>query len=510
MPAEKNQIFETLFQSANEGILIVDAHGMIRNANPAVHDMFGYSESLEGKQVEILIPEDLRKAHQKHRSDYAKSPKSRSMGEDLELFGRQQNGNTFPVQVSLSPSMVDDQPVVIAFIIDITSRKQVEKQMKEYSQSLEERVEERTRELKESQKLYSAIARNFPDGMISVFDRDLRYVFVEGKELYALGITSEMLMGTNYLDRLAPEIAELAKAKLLEVFDGQAQSIEIKFRNNDYILDAAPIPEDDGKIRHILVIEKNITERKRSEEQVKHALEHERQINELKTRFVSTASHEFRTPLSTILSSVSLLDRYTAAEDQEKREKHIKRIKGSVHNLTGILNDFLSLDKLETGAVEGNPVNFEMPEFIKEVCDHLTPTLKREQYIRCDHSGDSSVFIDKQILNNILFNLLSNASKYSGGEPIDLHTSLKNGHLKIVVQDYGMGISEEDQQHLFERFFRSKSAINISGTGLGLNIVKKYIDLLGGEIDVNSTLGEGTIFTVTLNQAEYNEKDTTD
>lgn len=630
VPEENKQIFETLFHSANEGIIIVNDRGTIVKANPSAKVMFGYNDTLEGMSVDMLLPENLRKSHLKHRGKYSQDPKTRAMGQDLELFGKHLEGTIFPVEVSLSPSEVDGNPVVIAFVIDITERrkreqvelnmgrmfnqsfneiyifdsgslkfirvnqaaidnlgysmeelqqmtpldikpeftnssfaekidplrqgtpkiqfetshqrkdgsvypvevhlqlttfdmkqvfmaiimdiserKQAEQNLLEYSQQLENRVEERTKELRESQKMYSAIARNFPDGMISVFDRDYRYVFVEGKELFALGITSEMLLGKRYLDRLAPEVAQKTKRELMDVFKGVPKSIEIKFKDNDYVLDAVPIRDQGGTITHILVIEKNITKRKRDEEKVRKALEHERELSELKSQFVSTASHEFRTPLSTILSSVSLLSKYTSETDQDKREKHIQRIKGSVHNLTGILNDFLSMDKLETGVVKANPAIFELEDFIRDVCDQLAPTLKKDQSIQYHHSGQNQAYLDKHILKNILFNLISNASKYSD-QLIEMSTSLSNGQLLITVRDRGIGISEQDQKHLFEKFFRSKNTINIPGTGLGLNIVKKYTDMMGGKIDVFSILGEGTTFTVKLKQPQKNEKNTVD
>ena len=496
--SSNSKIFETMFHSATEGILIVNKSGVIVKANAAAHKIFGYSDSLEDKPIEILLPEEIRKVHESHRTKYSKEPKTRAMGQGLDLYGRHHDGKIFPVEVSLSPSEVDGNPVVIAFVIDITERKLAEHQLREYSLDLEIRVEERTRELHESQKLYSAIARNFPDGMISVFDRDLRYVFVEGKELYALGITSEMLIGTRYMDRLAPEIAAQTEKELKEVFAGTEKSIDIKFKKNFYVLEAVPIPDEKGSIKYILVIEKNITQRKEAEEQVQRALQHERELSELKSRFVSTASHEFRTPLSTILSSVSLLSRYKEAGDEEKRAKHIQRIKGSVHNLTGILNDFLSLDKLETGMIEGNPVDFNLMEFVQETCDQMVPTLKKSQTIEYQHHGATDIYLDKQILNNILINLLSNASKYSDDDVIEVNTVVENGQLKIAVRDHGMGISVEDQKNLFQRFFRSKSAINIPGTGLGLNIVKKYVNLLEGTIEVVSSLGEGSTFTVKI------------
>jgi len=419
----------------------------------------------------------------------------------FETIHRRKDGTTYPIEVHLQLTTFDMKPAFMAIILDISERKAAEKKLREYSEELEREVEERTLKLRDSQKLYRAIARNFPDGMINVFDRDLRYVFVEGKELYALGISSDMLIGTRYVDRLAPEIAKQTAKDLMDVFNGQAKSIDIEYRQNDYVLDAVPISSHDGKIDHILVIERNVTKRKKEQDQVRRALEHERELNELKSRFVSTASHEFRTPLSTILSSASLLSRYHTEQDQVKREKHIERIKSSVQNLTGILNDFLSLDKLETGVVQSQPETFDLMACIQETCDQLAPTLKKHQHIRYRHQGRAEVFLDKRILTNVLLNLLSNASKYSGeGKAIDLTTRLMDGNLAITVKDQGIGISKEDQKHLFKRFFRSNNAINTAGTGLGLNIVKKYVELLNGEIEFYSELGIGSTFNVKLTQ----------
>jgi PAS domain S-box-containing protein len=494
-------------QSFNELYLFDSKSLKFVRVNQAAIDNTGYSmnELLQMTPLDLKLEYSAKSFEEKLKPLREKSSKIR-----FETKHWRKDGSVYPIEVHLELASFDLKPAFMAIILDITDRILAERKLMEYRHRLEVRVEERTKELRESQKLYSAIARNFPEGMISVFDKDLRYVFVEGKELYAQGITSEMLVGTYYPDRLPPEVAEQTEAKLKEVFHGEARSIDIRFRSNDYVLDAVPISDEDGIIHQILVIEKNVTKRKKAEEQVRRALEHERELSELKSRFVSTASHEFRTPLSTILSSVSLLSRYTSLDEKEKRDKHIQRIKGAVHNLTGILNDFLSLDKLESGMVKGSPVIFNFPEFIQEVCDQLTPTLKKGQYIKFQHTGDSEIYLDKQVLNNILVNLLSNASKYSGQKPVKLLTGLSDGQLSIAVEDQGIGISKEDQKHLFERFFRSKDAINIPGTGLGLNIVKKYLDLMDGTIETSSVLGEGSIFTVRLNQPLKYEKDTID
>lgn len=239
---------------------------------------------------------------------------------------------------------------------------------------------------------------------------------------------------------------------------------------------------------------------RKSERELRRAYEREKELSELKSRFVSMASHEFRTPLSTILSSADIIEAYQKTEQQERREKHTNRIKSAVANLTGILNDFLSLSRLEEGKIQHQPVEFEISHFChEEVIDELQGLLKEGQRIRCHGIEERKVYLDKKFLKNILFNLLSNAIKYSDpGDPIDLTMFLKNDQLLITVQDRGIGIPEEEQQHLFTRFFRAHNVENIQGTGLGLNIVKKYVELMNGHITFESKLGEGTTIEVEI------------
>ncbi len=235
-----------------------------------------------------------------------------------------------------------------------------------------------------------------------------------------------------------------------------------------------------------------------SKQEVMRSLETEKELNELKSRFITTASHEFRTPLATILSSVSLIGQYPEARDQEKRLKHITRIKSSVHNLTQILNDFLSLSKLEEGVVRNQPEFFDLVEFSKDTMEEMRPMMKTGQNIFYKHIGNiNKAFLDKQLLKNVLFNLISNAIKYSPEDrEINFETHCENDKVIVIVRDQGIGIPKDDQQFLFQRFFRAKNAGNEQGTGLGLNIVKKYIELMGGEIAYKSTVNEGTIFTI--------------
>jgi PAS domain S-box-containing protein len=231
------------------------------------------------------------------------------------------------------------------------------------------------------------------------------------------------------------------------------------------------------------------------------ALEREQELGELKSRFVSMASHEFRTPLSTILSSAYLIAQYQSTDDyQSKRDKHTQRIVASVNMLTDILNDFLSVGKIEEGRIQLRPTPMSIITWTREVTSQLENVLKPGQHIEYAHSGGDVVVLDHSLLRHIVQNLVSNASKFSPeGAIIEMRTTLDKHQFTLSVTDKGIGISDEDQTHLFERFFRGYNAVNIQGTGLGLHIVSKYAELMNGKVSVVSALEQGTTFTVTFN-----------
>jgi PAS domain S-box-containing protein len=218
------------------------------------------------------------------------------------------------------------------------------------------------------------------------------------------------------------------------------------------------------------------------------SLEKEKVLGDLKTRFVSMASHEFRTPLTSILGSATLIEKYTKAEDQPKREQHINRIKSSVNHLTEILEEFLSVGKLEDGKLEVHPTEFSLRDFIKDI---LSDFSTYGQAIRFELEEDFSCFQDASILRKVIFNGLSNALKFSQREVV-LQVKLQGTFVELRIIDQGIGISDEDKKHLFERFFRGGNATVIQGTGLGLHLVDRYMRLLGGKVEITSELNKGT------------------
>lgn len=234
-------------------------------------------------------------------------------------------------------------------------------------------------------------------------------------------------------------------------------------------------------------------------QELNDALDREKELGQVKSRFVSLASHEFRTPLSTILSSSALISRYNESSGSENIEKHVTRIRNAIHNLTNILNDFLSIDKLEQGAVVVKNEEFNLGVFIDEVCEELEDYLKAGQIIEKSHSGSLVVLTDQKLIKNILLNLISNASKYSAeGKTISIRTEVTESSLLVKVTDQGIGIPKEEQEKLFTLFYRGSNVGTMHGTGLGLNIVAKYISLLAGEINVESQPEAGSTFTLNI------------
>ena len=244
---------------------------------------------------------------------------------------------------------------------------------------------------------------------------------------------------------------------------------------------------------------------KKAENEAQVALSKEKELNELKSRFVSMASHEFRTPLSTVLSSNSLIHKYIDKIEEldqstkEKIDKHNSRITNSIKNLNAILNDLLSIGKIEEGKIQIKKSLFSINDLLLEVKEEMFAHLKQGQHIEISHSGEDKLNSDRHLLHNILINLTSNASKYSNeNKLISLHSSINKNELHINIIDQGIGIPKEDFNNMFDRFFRAKNATNIQGTGLGLNIVKKYLELINGEISYTSELNVGSTFTIII------------
>jgi len=410
---ENTSHLASLFTHATEGIILANSKGNIVLINPAAERMFRYESSeLENKPIEILIPQRFTTHHVDLRNAYYKTPSNKVMGKGRELFGKRKDGSDIPVEVSLSHYEYEGELFVIAFLVDITVRKGIEKNL--------------------------------------------------------LNKQSELEKVSNDIRKLNTEL-------------------ELRVDERTHILKEA------------------LQKLEQSQHELNEALDKERQLNEIKSRFVSMASHEFRTPLSAVLSSASLLSKYIKEDEQDKRDRHINRIKDSVKHLNDILEDFLSLGRLDEGRIAADPIEFNLKDMIVETLSDMKIILKPEQKFLNKYEGEEKVFADKKLLKNILFNLLSNAIKFSNDNAEIILNSHRNKSTALIeVKDKGIGISIEDQKHLFSSFFRGSNANNIQGTGLGLHIVKRYIDLMNGNVHLQSEQGKGTIVSITFPCSEIN------
>jgi PAS domain S-box-containing protein len=348
-----------------------DYGGKIILANQFTLQSFGYTGSeLIGKPVEHIITQRFHRHHVDYRKVYNCHAETRAMGAGRDLFGLRKDGSEFPVEVSLSLFKTGNELLVIAFIIDITIRKEKEKAEKEYESAL----------------------------------------------------------------------ISLAK---------------------------------------------------------------EKELNDMKSRFISMASHEFKTPLSTILSSASLLSRYTRTDDQLQRDRHIDRIKSSVVHLNCTLNEFLDFGQIEHGNIQVHFTNFDLKELIQEVWDEVDNLKGKAREVRLQYEGGKRINTDRHLLKNILINLLSNAFKFSSDKrPVEVTCSAGEEETNIKVKDYGVGISPEDSERIYNLFYRGNNVLHIAGTGLGLAIVNRYAELIYATLTFTSELNKGTEFILTLKNEE--------
>lgn len=516
---DNQKMLQAMFQEATIGILVVNSRGEIIQANPFLESLFGYDQGeLISQPVEILLPGAFRNRHVEHRQNYHKKPVPRTMGANLDLLGQRKDGSQFAIEISLSHMDIDGERYVIAYASDDTVQQEMLRSLKEakkISDDISKIVEESLNEI----FIFDATTLKFIQ-VNKGARRNIGYTLDEIRELTPLDVKREF-EEEEFLRIIEPlrkgTVNELTFETTHTRKDKTTYPIEVHLQYSNlgeqpvfvaFISDVSQRKEYEHRIlMHSEELEKKVIERteelRASEAKLRESFEKEKQLGELKSRFVSMASHEFRTPLSSILSSANLIGRYEKESQHDKRMKHVNRIESSVRNLTAILNDFLSLEKLESGKIRYNPIEIEVNEYIQHVIDEMSLISKNNQKILHFHEGNSTIKADEHLLKNIIINLLSNGIKYSPeGKNVELHTQYADGKINIQVKDYGIGIPEEDQKLMFTRFFRAHNVTNIQGTGLGLTIVKRYLDLMDGKIWFESEEGKGTTFFVEIPEAK--------
>jgi PAS domain S-box-containing protein len=491
MQQQNQDIFSILSEALSEGVIIVDKTQKIVGTNSSTNIMFGYDiNELVGQPLQVLIPQKYHDKHGSHFKGYMKNSLKRQMGMERELYGIKKDGDTFPVEVGLNPFNIYGEKHVIALVTDITERKKAEQDLIHWAKIFDESLNE-----------------------IFIFDTDsLHFIDVNRGALINIGYSLDELKKMTPVD-IKPDFTEGEFRKILETLLNKTNE-KIKFETvherkdkSKYFVEVHLQLSKLGDREVFVAIILDISDRKDYTEnlertvekrtaQLKEALAKEKELNELKTKFLSLVSHEFKTPLSGILTSTILLDKYKLSEQQDKRDKHIKTITSKVHYLNNILNDFLSIERLDSGKINYKFTNFNLSKVVNEVVYNANMLMKTGQHIRIPKNIDEyNLYQDEKILELALSNLMHNAIKYSPeNTTIVLKIREKNKNIVFEIIDQGRGIPEKDQKYIFNRYFRAENALNDQGTGIGLNIVKGHLENLGGSINFTSEENKGSKF----------------
>ena len=505
--------YTDLFDFAPVGYLVLDRKGVIENINLTACDLLGVERALiKGKPFSSYMQNG------ESRTLFLKLQAAFKTGklEDFELEMRHKSNIFFKASLQGIITQNKEQTDYVCRISfqDITTVKEAEALLFQHEA------------LQKEKKIIQQYLDLAPI-LFLILDTANNVQIINQKGRYLIDAKVQDIIGKNWFNNFINDLDDnsvvediIANHKKGTILIPSNFESKLESTNSESIIMSwsnVSLLDEKGAFLGTLMAGEDVTERKKIEtrkelytqdledivelrtKKLTEALHNEKMVNEMKSAFVSMASHEFRTPLTSVLSSAILLNKYNTLKQYDKQPRHIDRIKSSVKQLTDILEDFLSMDKLERGIIKTTKNSFDLKILIKEILEDLKWSLKEKQHINYNHKGDAIVLLDIKILRNIFLNLITNAIKYSDTD-ILISTTVKNDVVNIVFIDKGIGIPEEEQKHLFSKFFRAKNATNIQGTGLGLSIVKHYVDLLEGEISFESKLGEGSTFYISLPQ----------
>lgn len=528
---ESQQMLQLVMDNIPQLIFWKDKNSVYLGCNQNFAHVAGF-----GSREEIVGKTDFDLPWKKEESDFFCQCDARVMETDLPEYHiiepqLQADGKQFWKDMNKIPlhDVKGNVVGILGTVEDITQRKLAEEILQTAYGELERRVESRTVELSnansqlrkeiaerqqtESELEYSSerfrqLAENIKEVFwMTNFERtQILYISPAYEEIWGRTCNSLYTDPMTWIESLHP----LDRNRILETTQppqlNEGYNEEYRIVRPDgsvrWIKDRAfPIRNQLGDIYRLTGIAEDITERKWAEAEIYNALAREKELSQLKSHFISMASHEFRTPLTTILTFSELLDQYSHKWSEEKKKEYLQRIQTAVKHMTRLLNDVLVLNQVESGKLELNPAPLNLEKFCRHLVEELQLGLDAQYSINfCIHgSCPDLVSLDEKLLQQIFTNLLSNAVKYSpqSGD-IQFELSCQDREVVFLVKDLGIGIPPQDQQHLFEPFHRAKNVSKIPGTGLGLSIVKKCVELHNGQIRFDSQVGVGTTFIVIL------------
>jgi PAS domain S-box-containing protein len=485
--SDANARLQALLATANDAVITIDKESHVIDWNNAAERMFGYgrAEALGRVITELIIPPAHRQHHLAGIDRYLAGGKAHILHRRVETRAIRRNGEEFDAELNVWPVRTAEGITFSSFVRDISRRKAAAKA------------------LEESEAKYRKVVENVNEGILVTAGG--RILYANPRALALTGVDEATAMSRPFIEFIHPEDRDRVLSNHMRRLRGEPVENHYQFRvlladgNVRWLEISAVVFEWQG-IPATLNFLTDVTQRRRAEEDMQTSLRRERELSEMKSRFVAVASHEFRTPLAAILSSVELLDDYGPRLPESERREIVGLIKSAVVRMNGMIEQVLLTSKLESGRFVFAPKPLSVSAFLVQVAsemDQANPQASRIA-MRCD-GLDEQRMVDTQLVRHILVNLLGNALKYSPpGTDVTCTATADGERLCFEVRDQGIGIPTADLPRLFQTFHRGTNVGNIQGTGIGLHIVKECVDLHEGKIAVDSAPGRGTTFLVEL------------
>ncbi|TAG08478.1 MAG: PAS domain S-box protein [Verrucomicrobia bacterium] len=498
-------------------IVTIDGAGCVLDWNPAAEQTFGWSraEVLGLEMAELIVPPDLR---ERHRQGMARAAlgEMRMLGQRIELRALHRDGHTFPVELSISRVETGGDPIFTGFIRDITQRKEAEAEILALNADLERRVEVATAGLRQqAEKIYEAnlaltrfkaVADITSDFVcITNLQAEMLYINPAGRALLGHALDAD-LVGMSFTTFASDDFIRRAyEYGFKRAMETGAWQEDVMFKRCDgsefpVSMVGIGIKAEDGTPMYFSGVCRDISERVAMEAQLRGSLNVERDLNMLKTNFVNMISHEFRTPLGVIMSSTEILTKYFDRLPEALRNEHLNDVVEATRRMGVMMEEILLLARVDAGSEFCKPEPMELVAFCRQLAaDVDLASSQKCPIVVCSTIAPQDAHADSTILRHIFTNLMNNAVKFSPtGSPVKLEIQRYGDDAVFVVSDQGIGIPQKDMSQIFNAFHRGSNTSEISGTGLGLVIVKRCVTLHGGSVELSSELGQGTTFTVRL------------
>jgi PAS domain S-box-containing protein len=478
---------QALIASANDAVITIDERSKIIDWNKAAERMFGWTrqEALGATLTQLIIPPGYRAHHDAGIERFLRDGTGQIFNRRVETLALRRNGQEFQAELSVWPVKTAEGHTFSSFIRDISRRKAAEKA------------------LAESEAKYRKVVENVNEGILVTASG--RILYANPRALELTGLDDETAKSKPFIEFIHPDDRERVLGNHLRRLKGEPVENHYQFRvihrNGDVRwLEISAVVFEWQDAPATLNFLTDVTERRQIEQDMRAALARERELSELKSRFVAVASHEFRTPLAAILSSIELLDDYGARLPDEERKEIVGLVKTAVARMNKMVEQVLLTSRLESGKFAFEPASHNVADLLVQVAAEMDQAHPQSARIamRCE-GVEHKRLVDAKLVSHILVNLLGNALKYSPPDSAVTCTVAAEGErLLVSVKDRGIGIPAADLPRLFESFHRGTNVGNIQGTGIGLHIVKECVELHRGTIEVQSAAGEGATFHVRL------------